>query len=50
MVGVAINLLAFAFTRYLLKLAYGSTSSSPPTPASRAAWRATCCSGRARRW
>jgi len=31
-VGVAINLLAFGLTRYLLKLAYGSTSSSPPTP------------------
>jgi len=30
--GVAINLLAFGLTRYLLKLVYGSTSSSPPTP------------------
>jgi simple sugar transport system permease protein len=30
--GVAINLLSFGLTRFLLKLIYGSTSNSPPTP------------------
>lgn len=30
--GVAINLLAYGLTRYLLKLIFGSTSNSPPIP------------------
>lgn len=30
--GIAINLLALALTRYLLKLFYGSTANSPPAP------------------